>query len=189
MDLCISKSGVCGVPPNPQSRTVSSYDSNTKQQYIVMSLGKLSRIGGEWCLNLSLVPDGFSLECIKEYLIDSNDKTFDHQSVRAYKSLCAWSFSQGGHVIMMHINNMLTSNIFMLVRAYCLPSQSTSHVYSVHICFDKRIGMVYGAECRCVAGLSDCCSHVLPVFPLDDLLSQGKSCISEYMSCTDAPCS
>ena len=155
--------------------------------YIIMSLGKLSRIGGEWCLNLSLVPDGFSLECIKEYLIYSNDKTFGHQSVRAYKSLCAWSFSHGGHVIMMHMNIIPTSNIFMVVRAYCLPSQSTTHVYSVHICFDKRVGMVYGAECRCVAGLSDSCSHAL--FPLDDLLSQGKSCIPEDMSCTDAPCS
>ena len=43
VELCISKSGVCGVPFNPQSRTVSSYDSNTKQQYKLL------------CLSVSLV--------------------------------------------------------------------------------------------------------------------------------------
>ena len=49
---------------------------------------------------------------------------------------------------------------------------------------------MYGAECCCVAGLGECCSHVAAVlFSLDDSLSRGKSCIPEDVSCTDTPCS
>lgn len=185
-ELGISKSGEDCIKVEPEA--TSSFDSNTKQQYL--SLGKLSSIGGEWCRDLSLVPEMFDLESIKEYLVESNDKTFDHQSVRAYKSLRAWSLSQGGHVIMMNVNNNANSEVFMFVRAYCLPSQSTTHVYPVHVCLDKRVGVVYGAECRCVAGLGECCSHVAAVlFRLDDLLSQGQSTVPDGLSCTESACS
>ena len=38
MEVGISKSGVCGVQPDPQPRAVSSFDSNTKQHYNILCL-------------------------------------------------------------------------------------------------------------------------------------------------------
>lgn len=186
--LIISKSGTCGVEAKPERYAASSFDRNTQQQY--EALRKLSSVGGQWKKDLSSVPTSFGLEAIKTYLIESPDKTFDRQSVRAYKSLGAWSLSQGGHVIMMDINPNCQGSVFMFLRAYCLPSQSTTHAYPVHICLDKHTGTVYGAECRCVAGLGECCSHVAgALFRLEDLLSQGATVVPEDTACTEKSCS
>jgi len=127
---------------------------------------------------------------VKSYLIDSPDKTFDKKSVRAYKSLRAWSLSLDDHVFMLELNAGSTSDSFVFVRAYCKPSQSTTHVYPVHVCLDGCSGTVYGAECRCVAGRGECCSHVAAVlFKLDDFISQGLQTVPDANACTDTSCS
>ena len=167
----------------------SPFDADTKQKYD--ALGKLSDMGGSWTSDLSSVPPSFSLDKIKAYLIDSPEKTFDQQSVRAYKSLRAWSLSQEGHILMMSINPNLENKEFLVVRGYCIPSQATGkNAYPVHVCLGKVTGSVYGAECRCVAGMGECCSHVAALlFRLDDLLSHGETKIPEDLACTDTPCS
>ena len=136
------------------------------------------------------MPTSFSMDSIKNYLIYSSDKTYDNQSVRAYKSLRAYSHMEGGHVrMMMNINKCAESTIFMFVRGYCLPSQSTTHVYPVHVCLDKHSGVEYGAACRCVAGLGECCTHVAAVlFKLDDLMTRGLKAIPEDLARTEKSC-
>eukprot|EP00117_Sycon_ciliatum_P017231 scpid29644/ scgid16318/ len=90
---------------------------------------------------------------------------------------------------MMNVNQYSKSDVFMFVRAYCLPSQSTTHAYPVHVCLNKHTGVVDGAECPCVAGLGECCSHAAAVlFRLDDLLSQGHASVPNDTACTDASC-
>ena len=50
--------------------------------------------------------------------------------------------------------------------------------------------LVYGAQCRCVAGLGECCSHVAAVlFRLDDLLSVGATSVPDDTACTEKACS
>ena len=157
----VSKSGSSKAPKFERSvHALSSFDRDTEQQYEI--LGNLSCIEGTWGKDLSCVPASFGLDAIRTDLIDSPDKTFDRQSVRVYKSLRAWSLSQGGHVIAMNTNIYPSSNIFMLVRTYCLPSQSTTHTYPVYVCLDKRSGTVHGAQCRCVAGLESVAHKLQP---------------------------
>ena len=110
--------------------------------------------------------------------------------MRAYKPLRAYSHMEGGHVrMMMNINKCAESTIFMFVRGYCLPSQSTTHVYPVHVCLDKHSGVEYGAACRCVAGLGECCTHVAAVlFKLDDLMTRGLKAIPEDLARTEKSC-
>ena len=81
--LNISKSG--SLEPKSEHYALSSFDRNASD----MTLGKLSSIGGQWDKDLSCIPSDFGLEVIKTCLIDSPDKTFDKQSIRAYKSLHA----------------------------------------------------------------------------------------------------
>ena len=165
----------------------SAFDCNTEQQYL--SLGQLSKIEGEWCKDLSSVPTSFGMDRVTTYLIQSPDKTFDQKSVRAFKSLRAYSHMEGGHVAMFRVNKFESSPIFMFIRAYCKPSQATTHVYPVHVCLDKRTGIIYGAECRCVAGLGECCSHVVAVcFQLDDFVSRGLKSVPDDVSCTEKSC-
>ena len=183
--LKISKSGSVEVDVKPYA--ASAFDCNTEQQYL--SLGQLSKIEGEWCKDLSSVPTSFGMDRVTTYLIQSPDKTFDQKSVRAFKSLRAYSHMEGGHVVMFRVNKFESSPIFMFIRAYCKPSQATTHVYPVHVCLDKRTGIIYGAECRCVAGLGECCSHVAAVcFQLDDFVSRGLKSVPDDVSCTEKSC-
>ena len=53
---------------------------------------------GSWSSSLRNIPKDFNNETIQSYLIESKQKTFDKESVRAFKSLKAYKVFKAGNV-------------------------------------------------------------------------------------------
>ncbi|KAJ8311642.1 hypothetical protein KUTeg_010997 [Tegillarca granosa] len=87
-------------------------------------------------------------------MMESRDKTFDKDSVRAFKSLKAYKYFQAGYV--QKISTCTAKDVsvsdddLFLAKAEVLPSMERK-VYKVNVCLSS-CGDVLGGSCMCVAG-------------------------------------
>ncbi|KAJ8300732.1 hypothetical protein KUTeg_022251 [Tegillarca granosa] len=111
-------------------------------------------LSGHWSRSIRAIPEKFSLESIRQYLMESRDKTFDKDSVRAFKSLKAYKYFQAGYV--QKISTCTAKDVsvsdddLFLAKAEVLPSMERK-VYKVNVCLSS-CGDVLGGSCMCVAG-------------------------------------
>ncbi|KAJ8311195.1 hypothetical protein KUTeg_011258 [Tegillarca granosa] len=111
-------------------------------------------LSGHWSRSIRAIPEKFSLESIRQYLMESRDKTFDKDSVRAFKSLKAYKYFQAGYV--QKISTCTAKDVsvsdddIFLAKAEVLPSMERK-VYKVNVCLSS-CGDVLGGSCMCVAG-------------------------------------
>ena len=117
---------------------------------------------------------------VKEYLVNSKDKNFDGESLRAYKQLRAYQLFDERHVHAIEANLWVEGSHFYFVCTRCFASQDTSKSpYKCVLCVDRRVGRCYGARCCRVSGLGEVCSHVAAVlFALEDSSSHGMHLLS-----------
>ena len=119
---------------------------------------KLSQYAeASWTKNLSLLKD-FTFMDLFTYLVESKDKTFDHSSMRAYKSLKGYQYYSDGYVQNVWISPITetgvygaSSNDLLIVKCHCFSSLKASTTYPVYLCLSNK-GDIYAAECKCVAG-------------------------------------
>ena len=100
-----------------------------------------------WSKDTSSLPD-FTFMNLYTYLTESRDKTFDADSMKAFKSLKAYKYFADGFV---QNASMLSDNSVLYIRAQVTASL-TSKVYPVWVGMDQNSGEVYGGKCTCVAG-------------------------------------
>ena len=86
----------------------------------------------------------FTVDAVKEYLVNSADKEYDGDSLRAYKQLRAYQLFDERHVHDPEGNLWTQDSDFYFVRAKCWPSQDTTKsAYKCIVCIDRHAGRVY----------------------------------------------
>ena len=96
----------------------------------------------------------FTVDAVKEYLVNSADKEYDGDGLRAYKQLRAYQLFDERHVHDLEGNLWTQDSHFYFVRAKCWPSQGTTKsAYKCIVCIDHHVGRVCSAHCRCVFAL------------------------------------
>ena len=138
-------------------------------------LPSFTRITSGWSMqSLCKIPH-FSIDAVKDYLLFSDDKEYDGESLRCYKQLRAYQLFDEGHIFDVELNLWERGTEFYFVRAKCRPSQDTSSPpHKCIVCIDRTEAKCYGAHCRCVSGLGEACSHVAALlFALEDFSARG----------------
>ena len=121
------------------------------------------------------------------YLVESRDKTFDQQSMRAFKSLKAFKFYADGYVQNMWLHKVPDSDL-LVMRAFCFHSLTADPALKVFIILSGSSGDVYSAHCNCVAGLGASCNHIAAaLFALEDAVKRGRSELPIQPSRTSLP--
>ena len=92
------------------------------------------------------------------YLVSSCNKTFDRESLKAFKLLTAYKYFADDLVRNVHTGR-IPANDLAAIKAHCLSSLKASTTYFTFLAM-KQNGTVVAAQCSCVAGQGEACSHV-----------------------------
>ncbi|XP_070549612.1 uncharacterized protein [Ptychodera flava] len=150
---------------------------------------EFSKIEDGWSQDIRQISPVITIENVKEYLINSNDKSFDKDTLRAYKALRAYNLYEAGHIHSVQYNQLSSSKNFCIVRSKCFPSQKTNKDYTTYVCLDKVTGVVYGGTCQCVAGLGQACTHLAALlFSLVDFFERGCNYLPDAPGTTEVIC-
>lgn len=106
-----------------------------------------------WEKNLNDIPD-FDHAKLKVYLCESTSKTFDKESLRAYKSLKAYKFFEEGYVqklLKTRLQSDGSETEYYIVKADVMASMA-QRIYKTYVCFRMNDGGISGGACSCVAG-------------------------------------
>ena len=79
--------------------------------------------------------------------MESRNKTFDKEGMRAYKYLKAYTYFEEGHA--QRISSAQKHDVYF-VKAEVMASMA-SRIYTSYMCMSKE-GDVHGGSCDCVAG-------------------------------------
>ena len=109
-----------------------------------------------WSKDVSFL-EGFTFMQLYQYLINSRDKTFTSESLEAFKSLKAYKYFADGLVKNVWAHN--AEDGLIVVRGHCFSSLKAKTTYTVFALF-KATGDVLAAQCKCVAGRGEACSHI-----------------------------
>jgi hypothetical protein len=101
----------------------------------------------DWSCDLQDIPNINEID-VKRYLLQTNILSADYE--RTYKLSRPYQLKQ-------FVNTVQTctwSSLFCIIRARCLPSQSTNSddVKLMHVIIDKSTGQPYGGYCTCTVG-------------------------------------
>ena len=128
-----------------------------------------------WTKDLSSLRD-LTFVQLYNYLVSSKEKTFDKDSMNAFKSLKAYKYFADGL-----ISNVWTCHMQqegrdeVVIKGYCCSSLKAKATYTVYVVL-QTTGKVVGGACNCVAGKGQTCSHVAALlFYLEDLKQKGLS--------------
>lgn len=102
-----------------------------------------------WENGLNCVPD-FDISKLKHYLVESRDKSFDKDRVRAYKSLKAFKYFEEGFVQKLR-HCLLENSDLYLIRAKVLASYQ-GKAYQTYVALQLSTAIPLGGSCECVAG-------------------------------------
>lgn len=106
-----------------------------------------------WEKNLNDIPD-FDHAKLKVYLCESTSKTFDKESLRAYKSLKAYKFFEEGYVqklLKTRLQSDGSETEYYIVKADVMASMA-QRIYKTYVCFRMNDGGISSGSCSCVAG-------------------------------------
>ena len=128
------------------------------------------RTGHELEQNSQSLSD-FAFMDLYTYLVSSRNKTFDRESLKAFKSLKAYKYFADDLVRNVHAGH-IPANDLVAIKAHCLSSLKASTTYFTFLAM-KQNGTVVAAQCSCVAGQGEACSHVAALmFYLEDKMRQ-----------------
>ena len=156
-----------------ESKEKAALPDDIRQAYA--KLPSFTHITSGWSVTALCRMPHFTLEAVHDYLLNSPDKEYDGESLRAYKSLRAYQLCDERHIHDLELNLWEKGTDFYFVRGKCWPSQDTSrNAYKCIVCIDRTRPRCYGAHCRCVSGLGQACSHVAGLlYALEDFCSRG----------------
>ena len=139
----------------------------------VTSLGRTRAIfeqATNWTKSLKGLSD-FTFMDLYTYLVSSRNKTFDREGLKAFKSLKAYKYFADNLVRNVHAGHIPADDL-VAIKAHCLSSLKASTTYFTFLAL-KRNGKVVAAQCSCVAGQGEACSHVAALmFYLEDKMRQ-----------------
>ena len=101
---------------------------------------------------------GFTFMDLYTYLVSSHRKTFDHECLKVFRSLKACEYFADDLVRNVHAGH-IPANDLVAIKAHCLSPLKASTTYFTFPAM-KRNGTVVAAQCSCVAGQGEACSHV-----------------------------
>lgn len=91
------------------------------------------------------------------YLVYGRDKSFDMESLKAFKSLKAYKFFHDGFVRNVWVHQFPSTNQLNLkvlcFRGFVHHSLSCESPLQVYVALNGDTGDVYSAQCSCVSGL------------------------------------
>ena len=136
-----------------------------------------------WDKSLSCLED-FNLVHLYNYLINSRDKTFDKESMKAFKSLKAYKYFSDGLVKNVWVHQNEDASI--VIRGHCFSSLKAKATYVVYVIL-KKAGDVVSAKCKCVAGEGGACSHIAALlFYIEDIKRRDMQMLPSDRTVTDA---
>ena len=109
----------------------------------------------EWNKKLNGVLKDFTFTNLLIYLVYGRDKSFDMQSLKAFKSLKAYKFYYDGFVknVWVHEFPISESELRILYfRAYVHHSLTCDAPLETYVALNGDNGDVYSAQCTCVSG-------------------------------------
>ena len=140
----------CGNPESDDITTISYLTEETK--CVLRSLPSFASVTW-WEKKLSGILMEFTLMNLVVYLVYGRDKTFDMQSMNAYRQLKAFKFFYDGFVKNVWLYQCPVSNDLNLrvlyFRAYVYHSLSCETPLEVYVAVN---GDVYAGKCSCVSG-------------------------------------
>ena len=120
-----------------------------------------------WSKDLSSLKD-FTFMQLYHYHVKSRDKTFDKDSLKAFKSLIAYKYFSDNLVQNVWLNEVEGKDM-VIVRGYCHSSLKAKTTYTVYVILQST-GDVLGAQCKCIVGKGEACSHVAALlFYIEDI--------------------
>ena len=135
-----------------------------------------------WTKDLSVLDD-FTFMHMYDYLINSREREYDHESLKAFKSLKAYKYFADGLVKNVSLSKYGNNNL--VIRCHCFSSLKAKTTYQVYLLVEKS-GNVLAAKCKCVAGKGAACSHCAALmFHIEDLKRKGEKCIPIDNTVTD----
>jgi hypothetical protein len=124
----------------------------------VQQLKNIERVVQEdWKPDFSCI-NSFTFSNLYNYLVNSRDKSFDKDSMKAYKSLKAYKYFDDNLVQKILAYNS-TCEQMIIVKCHCFSSLKAKKVYETYVVL-RYSGEVLTAKCACVAGKGQACSHV-----------------------------
>lgn len=106
-----------------------------------------------WSKSTQGVLVDFTFMNLLVYLVYGRDKTFDMESMRAFKSLKAYKFFADGFVSNVWLHDCKTENPrIVFVRGFVQHSLSMDVPLEVFVSLDGDAGDVFSAQCTCVSG-------------------------------------
>lgn len=128
--------------------------------YSTLSMATLDKLSG-WTKDIRRIPE-IDIGQVKQYLLldadgscDNDDKpVYTKEILRTYKTCRSWKHMEAGNLHSVAFNPLDNNVKFCVVRASCLPSQSTlpEDVKWLHVILDKDSGRPYGGYCTCTVG-------------------------------------
>ena len=110
----------------------------------------------QWGKQLKGVLNDFTFMNLLIYLVYGRDKSFDMQSLKAFKSLKAYKYFYDGYVKNVWVFKCPCDNDLNLkvlyFRAYVYHSFSCDSPLEVFVSLNADNGDVYSAQCSCVSG-------------------------------------
>ena len=110
----------------------------------------------EWDKRLNGALKDFTFMNLLIYLVYGRDKSFDMQSLKAFKSLKAYKYFFDGYVRNVWVYQCPCDNDLMLkvlyFRAYVHHSYNCDAPLEVFVSMNAENGDVYSAKCSCVSG-------------------------------------
>ena len=109
----------------------------------------------QWGKQLKDILNDFTFMNLLIYLVYGRDKSFDMESLKAFKSLKAYKYFYDGYVKNVWIFKCLCNNDLNLkvlyFRAYVHHSFSCDLPLEVFVSLNADNGDVYSAQCSCVS--------------------------------------
>ena len=139
------------------------YGYNTELSYItdevkaaLTNLPTFERVT-DWKKDLKGVLKEFHFMNLLVYLVYSRDKSFDMQSLKAFKSLKAYKYFYDGFVRNVWVNEPVAGVLsqqprIIYFRAYVHHSLTCNEPLTVFVAMNGDSGDVYAAKCNCVSG-------------------------------------
>ena len=109
-----------------------------------------------WIKTLNGVLNDFTFMNLLVYLVYCRDKTFDMDSLRAFKSLKAYKYFHDGYVknVWLYQCPVLPQSALKVLyfRAFVYHSFTCDEALEVFVSINSETGDVYSAQCSCVSG-------------------------------------
>ena len=135
-------------PTVPSLACSSSAGESAKAK--LSGLPQYEKVTDGWSKSTNLLPD-FTFMHLYTYLTESKNKTFDLESIKAFKSLKAYKYFAANYIQDTSLYYFGSEEKVLYIRARVSASMKAD-TYPVYVTMDQQTGEVFGGKCTCVAG-------------------------------------